>query len=107
MSGPGNCGCLACRAPGLFDRPLRRYGRGHNGKHWVVCPPCYDHLEEHFHEPDSSWKEGVGLTHNKEECLLEGTGCVACGKSHRAILEEPTTPPKNPCDMDYMEDISS
>ncbi len=95
MSGPGNCGCLACAAPGLFDRP---------GVHWVVCPPCYDHLEEHF-EP--GWNEGVGLTDKKEECLLEGTGCVACGKSHEVVREEPTTPPDNPCDSGFMENIST
>jgi hypothetical protein len=71
----------------------------------VVCQLCYDHLEEHF-EP--GWNEGVGLTGKKEECLLEGTGCVACGKSHEVIREEElTTPPEDPCDSDFMEDISS
>ena len=77
------CGCLACRAPDLFTR---------NGQPWRVCPPCYDHLAEHFeNEPgDNPWNVGVGLTHNKEECLLEGKGCVTCGQGHMSIRERST-----------------
>ena len=106
-SGPGNCECLACREPELFYN---------GGIHWVVCPPCYEHLEEHFKgDPGPSWSEDVGLTGNKEECLLEDTGCVVCDKSHKAILENSTThrfpgetsAPDNPCDSAFMEDISS
>ena len=86
------------------------------GIDWVVCPPCYDHLAEHFKgDPGPPWDEGVGLTGNKEECILEGTGCVVCEMSHRAILGTPTTnrfpgessAPDNPCDSDFMEDIST
>jgi hypothetical protein len=75
----------------------------------VVCPPCHDHLAEHFRDdPDTpAWDDGVGLTRDKEECLLENTGCVVCDKSHEAILENRVATPDNPCDSGFMEGISS
>ncbi len=98
----GGCGCLACAAPGLFDGPRK-------SAEWRVCPPCYDHLKEHFRNETGqpNWTYGVGITYDKSVCLLEGTGCVACGMSHEAVRENLTSPPADPCDEEFMEDISS
>ncbi len=73
---------------------------------WPLCEPCFLHLTSHYKsDPDPPWQNGVRLIDKKEECLLEGRDCPECGESHENILG--VSPPEDPCDSEYVEEISS
>ncbi len=73
--------------------------------HWILCQPCYDHLAQHFRNLTEPWNKDVKFTRDKEECLLDKTGCIFCKKSHESVLKGP--PPDDPCDKEFVEKIST
>jgi hypothetical protein len=68
-------------------------------------------MEKHYkNNPNAPWQNGVRLIGSKEskgskeECLLS-VGCLECGESHESILRGSL--PDDPCDNEFMKDISS
>ncbi len=76
------------------------------GDVWLLCEPCFNHLSKHYDsDPNPPWQDGIQLIENQKEKCRISAGCLECGESHENILRG--SPPDDPCDSEFMKDISS